>query len=82
MAACIILCSHYINISMLENKKWADTSEITRLVLLLGLGSLLNVVYDWDKGFLLAGVAMFFLGFSFWIARDFKQRQITTLHAH
>jgi alkylglycerol monooxygenase len=82
ISAALIMCSHFINISLLENKIWADAAEIARLMLLIVLGGWLHIAYQWEKGILLAGLAMFLLGFTFWIARDFKQRQISSLHAH
>lgn len=82
MAVLFITGSHIVNIGLLEGRKWADWAEIIRLLGLFGAGILLQIVWPGYTGLILAGVAVVLLGFTFWIAQDDKQRQISSLHAH
>lgn len=72
--ALFIVFSFSINISLLENKKWADYAEIMKLVVLLVLGAVF-VNRDFYKiiGIAMISISVSMLLYTWYIAKEYRQ---------
>lgn len=76
----MIVIGFTINIALLENKKWADYAEVTKLILTGVAGAvLLNTNLSKLTGIILLCTAGCMLFYTWLIARNYKQRIKATL---